>query len=72
MDTVWVWCSDCGHRFTTQDPSNDGWCPDCGGNVIIEKTAAQVCTECNSCPAVDPENGLHMCAECGNAYMHGF
>lgn len=22
--------------------------------------------------AADPANGLHMCAECGDAYMHGF
>ncbi len=22
--------------------------------------------------AVDPEKGLHMCADCGDAYMHGF
>lgn len=68
-----VWCSYCGHRFDHVDERS---CPECGHDCLVITEGAELCSrqDPNPCdrPAADPKNGLHMCAECGDAYMHGF
>lgn len=68
-------CSYCGHRFA-HEGKPPSCCPECGKDCMVPAEGAVLCSrqEPHPCdrPAVDPAKGLHMCAECGDAYMHGF
>ena len=67
-----MWCCECGTEFV-----GNGDCPFCGSNVSVPKEGAVLCSnqeEPHPCtrPAVDPARDLHMCNNCGDAYIHGF